>query len=204
MSFVSKVALVREMLESAEANLRSAKQILNEALGSTGGRPVGAGFVPSGAPTGVIGGRIIEGTFSGQSMIDAEGNNYTIPANYISKSKLVHGDHMKLTITDEGRFLYKQIGPIPRKYVRGILTYENGQYKAVAGGKVYKVVTAAVTYYHAEVGDNVTIILPEVGDCEWAALENVLPKGLDTESAEKSEDSSAGAIKIENEDDLGF
>ncbi|MEJ0073033.1 MAG: hypothetical protein WDN27_03050 [Candidatus Saccharibacteria bacterium] len=49
-----------------------------------------------------------------------------MPANYASKSKLVQGDILKLTIADDGAFLYKQIGPIARKQVVGALKLEGG------------------------------------------------------------------------------
>ena len=35
---------------------------------------------------------------------------------------------------------------------------------------------ASVTFYRAEVGDQVTILLPEKGDAKWGAVEAVLPK----------------------------
>ena len=54
-------------------------------------------------------------------MVGSDGKNYPVPANYASKSKLVQGDILKLTIADDGAFLYKQIGPIPRKQVVGKL-----------------------------------------------------------------------------------
>ena len=47
-------------------------------------------------------------------MLSPDGKNYPIPANYASKSKLVEGDLMKLTIAEDGSFIYKQIGPVPR------------------------------------------------------------------------------------------
>ena len=58
-------------------------------------------------------------------MVDAQGNTYPVPANYASKSKLVEGDGMKLTITDEGKFIYKQIAPVPRRTALGVLIQED-------------------------------------------------------------------------------
>jgi hypothetical protein len=82
---------------------------------------------------------------------------------------------------EDGSFVYKQIGPVERKKIIGTLTYEDGQYKVIAGGKAYKVLLASVTYFRAEVGDRVTIIVPELEDSEWGAIENVLPKSMDEE-----------------------
>jgi hypothetical protein len=82
---------------------------------------------------------------------------------------------------EDGSFVYKQIGPVERKKVIGTLTYEDGQYKVIANSKAYKVLLASVTYFRAEVGDRVTVIVPELEDSEWAAIENVLPKSADDE-----------------------
>ena len=56
------------------------------------------------------------------------------------------------------------------------MTYEDGQYRVIANGKAFKVLLASVTYFRAEVGDRVTLIIPELEDSEWGAIENVLPK----------------------------
>ncbi|MBU4432193.1 hypothetical protein KKD60_02860, partial [Patescibacteria group bacterium] len=37
-------------------------------------------------------GKIVEGVFDGENMIGPDGKQYSIPANYASKSKLVEGD----------------------------------------------------------------------------------------------------------------
>ena len=52
--------------------------------------------------------------YTSQVMIGPDGKSYPVPANYASKSKLVEGDILKLTIADDGGFIYKQIGPIAR------------------------------------------------------------------------------------------
>ena len=176
-----KMALLREMLDAAEKQIRSARRIISELAGEKlpeGGddilisrtRHLSAPMVEDGAV------RVVEGVFDGQNMIDGNGKGYPVPANYASKSKLVVGDQMKLTITEDGKFLYKQIGPIPRRSVVGPLTYENGQYKVLADGKAYKILLASITFYRAEVGDEVTILLPQEGEAEWGALDAVIPK----------------------------
>ena len=114
-------------------------------------------------------------------MIDKDGKDYPVPANYASKSKLIPGDVLKLTVKPDGTFLYKQIGPIERKRVIGILTYEDGQYKVIANSKAYKVLLASVTYFKGEVGDKITLVIPEIEDSEWGAIENVLPAGDETD-----------------------
>ena len=180
MSKISKIALLQEMLESAEASLRSAKQILIE-LGATKSdltekyKKSAADLTTSDSPEG----KIVEGIFDGQSMIGPDKRTYPVPANYASKSKLVPGDVLKLTILDDGTFIYKQIGPTERKKVVGVLTQEDGQYKVITQGKAYNVLLASVTYFRAEVGDRITLIVPELDDSDWGAIENVLPKTED-------------------------
>ena len=108
-------------------------------------------------------------------MIDGEGSQYPVPANYASKSKLVEGDRLKLNIAENGAFIYKQIELIPRTLVVGNLVLEGSQYQVLADSKVYNVLYASVTFYRAQVGDQVTIIVPEDGKSRYAAIENVIP-----------------------------
>ncbi|MGH9856444.1 MAG: hypothetical protein ACRD4B_01250 [Acidobacteriota bacterium] len=120
-------------------------------------------------------GKVIEGVFDGQNMVGSDGKTYPVPANYASKSKLVQGDILKLTIADDGAFMYKQIGPIPRKQVVGALTQENGHYFVEVSGKKYRVLLASVTYFKAKPGDQVSVNVPEDDShAEWAALEAAL------------------------------
>jgi hypothetical protein len=124
------------------------------------------------------GGKIIEGVFDGQNMIGPDGKQYPVPANYASKSKLVEGDVLKLTIAEDGSFIYKQIGPIERRKVLGILVQdEKGDYRVVAEGKPFKVLLASLTYFKSEPGDQVTIVVPKDKDAEWGAVENVIKAG---------------------------
>ncbi len=182
MSQASKIALLKEMLDSAEANLRSAKQILNEMNGGSSAKSQYSAMAEKVGSMGMGGNNerhVIEGVFDGQNMIGPDKKTYSVPANYASKSKLIPGDILKLTIMEDGSFVYKQIGPVERKKIIGTLTYEDGQYKVIANSKAFKVLLASVTYFRAEVGDRVTIIIPELEDSDWAAIENVLPKSLD-------------------------
>lgn len=178
MSQAGKLALIKEMIESAESNLRSAKQILIE-LGATGAKNVYskiAAEIESPDKDNEEGAKIIEGVFNGESMIDKSDKEYPVPANYASKSKLVPGDILKLTVAEDGAFTYKQIGPVERKRVIGTLTYEDGQYRVIANSKAYKVLLASVTYFKGEVGDKVSLVIPEIEDSEWGAIEHIIPK----------------------------
>jgi hypothetical protein len=169
---------VQELLDTAMSSLKTAHALLRDATGvtdSTRERHVQRATTFSSGP---VSGRVIEGIFDGQNMVDAQGQTYPVPANYASKSKLVETDGMKLTITDEGKFIYKQIAPVPRRSVLGVLIQEDGQYKVLAQGKSYRVLLASVTFYRAEVGDQVTILLPENGEAKWGTVEAVLPKHI--------------------------
>jgi hypothetical protein len=191
----SNLALIAQMLESAEKSIQSAKQLLREI---TGGASVSA---PRTNPAVLLekagnlnvseGGKVIEGVFDGQNMIGPDNKQYPVPANYASKSKLVEGDVLKLSIADDGSFIYKQIGPVERRKVLGTLaTDEKGDYRVLAEGQSFKVLLASLTYFKAEPGDQVTIIVPQDGTAQWAAVENVIKAGtivpgeggLDTDS----------------------
>ncbi|MDP2642369.1 MAG: hypothetical protein Q8P62_00815 [Candidatus Peregrinibacteria bacterium] len=176
MSQASKLALIKEMIDSAESSLRSAKQLLTEIVGSKSVKSTYSKLAENLEDPEQEGeDNIVEGIYNGQVMIDKNKKEYPIPANYASKSKLIPGDVLKLTIKADGSFVYKQIGPAPRKRIMGTLTYEDSQYKVIASGKAYKVLLASVTYFKGEIGNKVTIVVPETEDSEWAAIENVLP-----------------------------
>lgn len=124
--------------------------------------------------------RVLEGVFDGTRMVGADGAFYPVPPNYASKSKLVEGDLMKLTITSTGSFIYKQIGPIKRKRLIGeLLKRQDGDtilFDVFAQDHVYHVLSAAITYYKGEQGDEVAIFVPENSPSKWAAVEYVVKK----------------------------
>lgn len=130
------------------------------------------------ASTGMDGDRVVEGVFDGIGMVGGDGKGYLVPPNYASKSKLVEGDMLKLTIGARGNFIYKQIGPIERQRIIGTLAYdqETGQYLVVAGGRSWKVLKASITYFKADAGDEAVILAPKNAPSKWAAVENVIKK----------------------------
>ncbi len=119
---------------------------------------------------------VLEGVFNGEKMIGPDGKEYAIPPNYASKSKLVEGDIMKLTIRNDGSFLYKQIGPITRKRVMGKLEYESQKWMVNVDGTLFKILTASVTFYKGKPNDEVIILIPENGKSNWGAVENIIPQ----------------------------
>jgi hypothetical protein len=170
----NKIQALREMIYNAEKTLQGAKAML---LQLEGKKKVGRKKKTEMSDNGDEG-RVIEGTFDGQIMVGTDGKQYPVPANYASKSKLVEGDMLKLTITPEGSFVYKQIGPIERKRLIGIASQDaEGNYFIAAEGKAYKVLLASITYFKVEPGDEVTLVAPRDMNSDWGAIENVLQKG---------------------------
>jgi len=164
-----QVKRLRSLIQEAETNLAAAKELLISIVGDDG-----SVVTPRNSQENVSG-KIIEGVFDGQVMIGPDGKSYPVPANYASKSKLVEGDIMKLTIADDGGFLYKQIGPVQRRQIIGTLVQHDGAYYVEANGKEYRILLASVTYFHINEGDQVTIIVPEDNpDAIWAAVEAAL------------------------------
>lgn len=162
------IRTLKKLIETAETNLAGARELLASLVGDED-----TGIMAPRAAGDAIG-KVIEGAFNGQAMIDETGKSWSVPANYASKSKLVQGDELKLTVTDNGSFLYKQIGPVPRRKIIGTLNMKDGQFFVEAQGVDFRVLLASVTYYKAQPGDQVTIVVPEEGDAEWAAIEAVI------------------------------
>lgn len=126
----------------------------------------------------VSGSRIIEGVFDGMSMIGSDGKSYSVPPNYASKSRLVEGDILKLTIKKDGIFLYKQIGPIERRRIIGCVAFDasSGSHVVLCGDFTFKVLTASVTYFRGQPGDEAVVLVPKSTPSVWAAVENIVKK----------------------------
>jgi hypothetical protein len=162
-----QVKRLRTLISEAETSLAAAKELILSLLGDDP--------IATKAATDENIGKIIEGVFDGQNMVGSDSKTYPVPANYASKSKLVQGDILKLTIADDGTFMYKQIGPIPRKQVVGLLELQDGHYFVKVGDKNYRVLLASVTYFKAKPGDQVSVNVPQDdAEAEWAALEAAL------------------------------
>ncbi len=119
--------------------------------------------------------QIIEGVFDGENMIGPDGKQYSVPANYASKSKLVEGDILKLTITNKGTFVYKQIGPIERiRQVGTLYKNDDSSFLVKSDGKQWRILPASVTYFKGQIGDEVVLLIPKTGESNWAAVENII------------------------------
>lgn len=165
-----QVKRLHSLIQEAETNLAAAKELLISIVGDDG-----TVLTPRSSHPDEAGGKVVEGVFDGQKMAGPDGKEYPVPANYASKSKLVEGDILKLTIADDGSFIYKQIGPTERKQIIGTLVQHDGAYYVEASGHEYRILLASVTYFRISEGDQVTIIVPADNlEAEWAAVEAAL------------------------------
>ena len=184
----AKAATLRAILRNVREQLDNALKLLEDgAVIADDAQPEAKAlsFTPlpktddgSALPALAEGDRVVEGVFDGMGMVGGDGKSYLVPPNYASKSKLVEGDMLKLTIGARGNFIYKQIGPIERQRIIGTLAYdqETGQYLVVAGGRSWKVLKASITYFKADAGDEAVILAPKNAPSKWAAVENVIRK----------------------------
>ena len=99
----------------------------------------------------VIEGNVIEGEFDGYFMVGEDLKKYPVPVNYSSKSKLIPGDKLKVTIKENGELIYKLITPAERKHVRAVLTKDEkdtSKFLAISSDKqTYNLNTAAVSFF---------------------------------------------------------
>ncbi len=181
----NKLVLIRQLVEAAKNNLDTANQLLKSM-----GADVAAGNKIEAPDTAIEhtdqGAIIIEGVFDGQNMVGPDGKLYSVPANYASKSKLVEGDLLKLTISPDGSFVYKQIGPVERERIIGVLLKDDQteEYKVLARGTYFKILLASVTYFKASLSDEVVVLVPKGSASTWAAVENVIKRHESSENSE--------------------
>lgn len=178
MSKAKKIKELESLIYSLELELKKTKLILSELDGDTGKKAVDHSLKAAsmGREDEDDNGMIVEGIFNGQIMIGPDGKQYSVPANYASKSKLVEGDILKLTIDRSGAFIYKQISPVDRARLVGRLVKDKnlGEYVVLAGDKIYRILMASVTYFKGEEGDEAVILVPKDHDSTWAAIENII------------------------------
>lgn len=180
----SKIKLIKDLLANSEENIKKIKELLSGYLSMEDEKRISIGQLSDSSFENINTedtekGKIIEGVFDGEQMIGPNGKHYSIPANYASKSKLIEGDILKLTITSGGTFVYKQIGPIERTRVIADLEQdEASNFHAISGNKKWKILSASVTYYKGSPGDEIVILIPKTGESQWAAVENIVKKSF--------------------------
>lgn len=162
------LALIKQRLDEAERNIQYVRQALDSDPESLAAPRAAEASARDGE-------RIVEGVFDGQNMQGNDGAEYPVPPNYASKSKMVEGDLLKLTIRTDGSFVYKQIKPVDRRRAVGKLMVDSqGNFGVVTPEKTFLVLLASVTFFKAEEGDEVTVLLPQHGEAEWGAVEHVI------------------------------
>ncbi|MDD2871081.1 MAG: hypothetical protein PHS49_03750 [Candidatus Gracilibacteria bacterium] len=172
------LAAIRDFIINAEKSIKSAKKLLKDVLEDNNlslETEVNLSTMGLNSYTSDDS-KIIEGVFTGEEMLGSDGNKYPVPANYSSKSKLVQGDKLKLTIAGNGKMMYKQIAPIERSYITGLVVKEKDKYQVVSQGQTYDLLTAAVTHFKANIGDSITVIIPNGKQATFAAIDAVIPK----------------------------
>lgn len=181
----TKMALVRRVIDHMREQLDSLERLLlqEEAADALQELAEVMSQQQSLAPTSFSSSshsRVIEGVFDGVHMVGEDGKQYLVPPNYASKSKLVEGDLLRLVVTENGRFIFKQRGPIERQRLMGVLTYndQSDEWSVVADGRKFRVLTASVTYFKAQPNDDVVILVPSGNPSSWAAVENVVKKDV--------------------------
>ncbi len=168
-----KIKALRDLIHSAENSIHSAKKILKSFLWEDENEEAnmeGLSTYSSGTD------KIVEGVFTGESMLGSDGNIYPIPQNYASKSLLVQWSKIKAIISPSGKIVYKIIGEIPHETKIGLITKNGEKYQITTDTKTYNVLLAAITFHHCNVGDSVTIRVPEWKDATYAVIEAVIPK----------------------------
>jgi len=171
---------LRKLIERLEGDLGKAKVLMQQVSGGamkSRRTPNHVAAARDGDVTAADDGSvIIEGVFDGQHMVGPDGKLYSVPANYSSKSKLVEGDMLKLTIQPDGGFVYKQINPTTRQRLVGVLAKDptTGNWQALAGGHVYSLLTASVSYFKGYPGDAVVVLVPKDAQATWGAVENII------------------------------
>jgi hypothetical protein len=160
---------MRERIDALEALLDASSPTASKDIESLLGRAEETGEYS-------IDRRAIDGVFDGENMVGEDGRQYTVPPNYASKSKLVEGDLLRLTIDHSGRFIFKQKGPIERERLVGMLVQdeETREWLAAADSRTYRVLSASVSYFKGDVGDEVVILVPKNAPSKFAAIENII------------------------------
>lgn len=162
-----KTEEIRKVIADAEAIIRKAKEDLLELECD------GIQLKPSILQQD----KIIYGEFDGSCMLAEDGKRYPVPANYSSKSNLIQGDGLKLTITGDGRFVYKQIKPQPQRRMIGVIAEDgHGDLVAYANEKFFKILDVSVTYFKLQIDDQVAMIVPRDREATWCAIESVISK----------------------------
>ncbi len=172
--YTKELKALRDLINSAQISINSAKKLIATL---TGDSDDDMSYDTTGLSTYQSGdAKIIEWVFTGEGMLWSDGNIYPVPQNYASKSLLVQGSRLKATIDASGKITYKIIEEIPFETKKWIVTKIGEKYQITTDTKSYHVLVAAVTFHKCEVGDTVSIRIPEWKDATYAVIEALIPK----------------------------
>lgn len=170
-----KLQAIKDLIQSSQNSLASARKILATLV--QGGNQDEQEFLPTGLMSYTSDdNKIVEGVFTGNGMLGADGNIYPVPANYASKSLIVQGSKLKATIDQNGKIIYKIIEEIPYEVRHGIITKSGEKYQITSEERTYNVLLAAITFHHVDIGDHVTIRVPMGKMATFAVIDTVVPK----------------------------
>ncbi len=175
MSQEKQIKALRDLVQSAENSVRSARKILDTMLGDTNQNEFDVNDANLSSYQSWDD-KIVEGVFTGDSMLGPDWVVYPVPQNYSSKSLLVQGSRLKATIESHGGIKYKIIEEIPFETSIGIVTKNGDKYEITTDIKTYRVLMAAITFHKCSIGDTVSIRTPKWKDATYAVIESIIPK----------------------------
>lgn len=171
---------LQELINSAERSLHHAKNLMNQIAGKKP-NPMSEEDDMATANLHVYKhgkSQVIEGIFNGRDMIGVDKKTYPVPANYASKSKIVEGSKLKVTIKGDGSFQYKIIEEIPFEMTTGTLIKDGDHFVIISQSGIYQVIPASVTYLQARVWDRVSIRIPQGIKATYATIDALVPSDL--------------------------
>ncbi len=175
MSQEKQIKSLRDLIQSAENSVRSARKILDTMLGDSNQNEFDINNANLSSYQSWDD-KIVEWVFTGDSMLGPDWAVYPVPQNYSSKSLLVQGSRLKATIDSHGGIKYKIIEEIPFETSIGIITKNGDKYEITTDTKTYRVLMAAITFHKCSIGDTVSIRTPKWKDATYAVIESIIPK----------------------------
>jgi len=170
----ASIHALQELISTAERSLHHAKNLMTQISGKK--------VLPQVEPD-MAGlhaykhgkSKVIEGVFTGKDMLGVDKKTYPVPANYASKSKIIEGSKLKMTIKADGSYQYKIIDEIDFDTTTGTLIKEADTFIIISQQGIYQVLPASVTYLQAHVGDRVAIRIPRGIKATYATIDTLVP-----------------------------
>jgi hypothetical protein len=164
---------LKKMISSARRNLamleKSYQEIVSEELNFTISSQQRKNSIRETDSSTVI------GFFDGEKMVTEKGEEFSVPANYASKSKLVVGDKLKLIIKQSGVRLFKVIENVKVKNLTGKIITDGKDYQILSQKNKYKILPAVASFFALKTGDKVFFAIPENLETNYGTIEYILP-----------------------------